>query len=70
MPVPGLPQIFPPSERTLPKMLARQAKRYGGRRLVTVGGRGLTFAETEAAAAGFAAGAGLEGAGADLAGFC
>ena len=55
MPVSGLPEIFPPSERTLPKMLTRQARRHGGRRLVTVGGRSLTFAETEAAAAGYAA---------------
>jgi carnitine-CoA ligase len=55
MPVSGLPEIFSPSERTLPKMLTRQAKRHGGRRLVTVGGRSLTFAETEAAAAGYAA---------------
>jgi crotonobetaine/carnitine-CoA ligase len=55
MPVSGLPEVFPPSERTLPKMLTRQAKRHGGRRLVTVGGRSLTFAETEAAAAGYAA---------------
>ena len=55
MPVSGLPEIFPPSERTLPKMLSRQARRHGGRRLVTVGGRSLTFAETEAAAAGYAA---------------
>ena len=55
MPVSGLPEIFPPAERTLPKMLARQAKRHGARRLVTVGGRSLTFAESEAAAAGYAA---------------
>ena len=54
MPVSGLPEIFPPSERTLPKMLARQAKRHGVRRLVTVRGRSLTFAGTEAAAAGYA----------------
>ena len=55
MPVSVLTEAFPPSERTLPKMLARQAKRHGARRLVTVGGRSLTFAETEAAAAGYAA---------------
>src|ERR1700685_3271437 len=54
MPVSGLPEIFPPSERTLPKMLTRQAKHHGGRRLVTVRGRSLTFAGTEAAAAGYA----------------
>jgi carnitine-CoA ligase len=51
----GLPQIFPPSERTLPKMLSRQAKLYGARRLVAVGGQSLTYAETEAAAGGYAA---------------
>ena len=55
MPVSVLTEAFPPSERTLPKMLARQAKRHGARRLVTVGGRNLTFAETAAAAAGYAA---------------
>src|SRR5580698_9081853 len=55
MPVTALTESFPPSERTLPKMLARQAKRHRTRRLVTVGGRSLTFAETEAAAAGYAA---------------
>jgi carnitine-CoA ligase len=55
MPLSRLPPIFPPSERTLPKMLARQAKRYGSRRLVTVGGQSLTYAETEAAASGCAA---------------
>jgi carnitine-CoA ligase len=55
MPVSRLPPIFPPSERTLPKMLARQAKRYGSRRLVKVGGQSLTYAETEAAASGYAA---------------
>jgi carnitine-CoA ligase len=51
---PLLPELFPPSERTLPKMLARQARRYGSRRLVAVGGRTLTFAEAQAAAAGYA----------------
>jgi carnitine-CoA ligase len=50
-----LPQILPPSERTLPKMLAQQAKLYGARRLVTVGRRSLTYAETEAAVASYAA---------------
>jgi crotonobetaine/carnitine-CoA ligase len=54
-PAHALSATFPPSERALPKMLARQAKRHGARRLVTVGGRSLTFAETEAAAAGYAA---------------
>ena len=35
-------------------MLARQAERYAGRRLVTIGGRALTYADTLAAAAGYA----------------
>jgi carnitine-CoA ligase len=53
----GLPPLagrFAPPERTLPKMLARQAERYAGRRLVTIGGRALTYADTLAAAAGYA----------------
>ncbi|MGO9699650.1 MAG: ATP-dependent acyl-CoA ligase [Xanthobacteraceae bacterium] len=49
-----LPKLFPPAERTLPKMLARQTERYGERRLVTIGGRILTHADTLAAAAGYA----------------
>jgi len=49
-----LPKLFPPAERTLPKMLARQAERYGERHLVTIGGRTLTHADTIAAAAGYA----------------
>ena len=51
---PGLPELFAPSERTLPKMLARQAGRYAERRLVAIGGMALTYAETLAAAAGYA----------------
>jgi carnitine-CoA ligase len=54
MAAPPLPELFPPLERTLPKMLARQAERYGARRLVTIGGRSLTHAETAAAAAAHA----------------
>ena len=60
---PPLAGLFAPSERTLPKMLARQAERYAGRRLVTIGGRALTYADTLAAAAGYAealAGAGVK----------
>ena len=60
---PPLARLFAPSERTLPKMLARQAERYAGRRLVTIGGRALTYADTLAAAAGYAealAGAGVK----------
>ena len=47
--------FLPPLDRTLPKMLARQAERYGQRRLVTIGGVTLTYAETAEAAAGYAA---------------
>ncbi len=50
----NLPDLFPPLERTLPKMLMRQAERYGDRRLVTIGGKTLTHAGTCAAAAGYA----------------
>jgi crotonobetaine/carnitine-CoA ligase len=53
-PAQSLPELFPPSDRTLPKMLARQAERYGDRRLVTIGGVSLTYADTLAAAAGYA----------------
>jgi crotonobetaine/carnitine-CoA ligase len=62
--VPGksLPELFAPLDRTLPKMLARQAERYGGRHLVTIGGMTLTYAQTADAAAGY--GAALAGAGA------
>jgi non-ribosomal peptide synthetase component E (peptide arylation enzyme) len=35
-------------------MLARQAGRYAERRLVAIGGMALTYAETLAAAAGYA----------------
>jgi carnitine-CoA ligase len=60
---PPLAGLFAPSERTLPKMLARQAERYAGRRLVRIGGRALTYTDTLAAAAGYAgalAGAGVK----------
>lgn len=50
----SLPEAFSPLERTLPKILARQAERYGERRLVTIGGMTLTYAEACAAAAGYA----------------
>ena len=50
-----LRDLFPPAERTVPKMLLRQAERYGQRRLVTIGGATLSYAETCAAAAGHAA---------------
>ena len=50
----SLPDAFSPLERTLPKILARQAARYGDRRLVTIGGMTLTYAAAAAAAAGYA----------------
>ena len=50
----SLPDAFSPLERTLPKILARQAARYGDRRLVTIGGMTLTYAGAAAAAAGYA----------------
>ena len=50
-----LPKLFAPSERTLPKMLARQAERYAQRRLVAIGGLTLTYAQTAEAAAGYGA---------------
>jgi carnitine-CoA ligase len=49
-----LPELFRPLDRTLPTMLMRQAERYGDRRLVTIGGKTLTHAETCAAAEGYA----------------
>ena len=49
-----LPDLFAPLERTVPAILARQAARYGNRRLVTVSGTTFTFAEMLAAAAGYA----------------
>jgi len=51
----SLPELFPPSERTVPKMLMRQAERYKARRLITIGGRTLTHTDTRAAAGGYAA---------------
>jgi crotonobetaine/carnitine-CoA ligase len=50
----NLPEQFAPLARTLPKMLMRQAERYGDRRLVTISGKTLTYAGTLAAAAGYA----------------
>ncbi len=54
-PAQSLPELFAPLDRTLPKMLTRQADRYGQRRLVTIGGVTLTYAETAVAAAGHGA---------------
>src|SRR5215831_2824240 len=50
-----LPQLFPPRERTVPRMLQRQAERHGGRRLVSIGGLTLTYVQASEAAAGYAA---------------
>jgi carnitine-CoA ligase len=50
-----LPQLFPPPERTVPRMLQRQAERHGQRRLVSIGGMTLTYAEACEAAPGYAA---------------
>ena len=50
-----LQQLFPPPERTAPRMLQRQAERHGQRRLVSIGGMTLTYAEACEAAAGYAA---------------
>src|SRR5271170_4434030 len=52
---PPLRDLFPPAERTVPRMLVRQAERYGQRHLVAIGGVTLSYAETSAAAAGYAA---------------
>jgi carnitine-CoA ligase len=54
-PAQSLPDLFAPPDRTLPKMLARQAERYGERHLVTIGGMSLTYAQTAQAAAGYGA---------------
>jgi carnitine-CoA ligase len=48
-----LPSRLPPAERTLPRMLRRQAVAYGNRRLVEVGGQTWSFAETLEMAARF-----------------
>jgi carnitine-CoA ligase len=50
-----LPRLFPPPERTVPRMLQRQAERYGQRRLVSIGGTMLTYVQASGAAAGYAA---------------
>src|SRR5215471_18013245 len=50
-----LPQLFPAPERTVPRMLQRQAERYGQRRLVSIGGTTLTYVQAKEAAAGYAA---------------
>ena len=48
-----LPSRLPPDERTLPRMLRRQAALYGDRRLVEIGGQAWSFAETLEMAARF-----------------
>jgi carnitine-CoA ligase len=50
-----LPQFFPPPERTVPQMLQHQAERHGQRRLVSIGGMTLTYAQASETAAGYAA---------------
>jgi crotonobetaine/carnitine-CoA ligase len=50
----SLEAAFPPLDRTLPKMLARQAERYGGRSLVKIGGETLSYREACEMAAGYA----------------
>ena len=40
-----LPARLPPEERTLPRLLRRQAALYGNRRLVEIGGHAWSFAE-------------------------
>src|ERR1051326_2988390 len=42
---------FPPSERTLPAMLARQARRYGARPLFVAGDASISFEEVSSLAA-------------------
>jgi hypothetical protein len=41
-----LPSRLPPAERTLPRMLRRQAALYGNRRLLEIGGQAWSFTET------------------------
>jgi crotonobetaine/carnitine-CoA ligase len=48
-----LPSRIPPRERTLPRMLRRQAALYGDRRLVEIGGQAWSFAEALDMAARF-----------------
>ena len=48
-----LPSRLPPDERTLPRMLRRQAALYGNRRLVEIGGHAWSFTETLEMAARF-----------------
>ena len=48
-----LPSRLPPDERTLPRMLRRQAALHGNRRLVEIGGHAWSFTETLDMAARF-----------------
>ena len=54
-PRPPLRELFLPAARTVPAMLQHQAERYGQRRLIAIGGAALSYAETCAAASGYAA---------------
>src|SRR4029079_16601384 len=51
----GLRQLFSAPERTVPRMLLRQAERHGQMRLVSIAGMTLPYAEAKDAAAGYAA---------------
>lgn len=46
-----LSRIFPPAERTLPNLLLRQSERFGDKRLVSVDGAALSFADARRRAA-------------------
>jgi crotonobetaine/carnitine-CoA ligase len=41
-----LRDVFPPQARTFPELMTRQAERYGDRKLITLGDRVLSFAQT------------------------
>jgi carnitine-CoA ligase len=49
----GLPSRLPPAERTLPRLLRRQAALHGNRRLVEIGGQAWSVAEALDMAARF-----------------
>lgn len=51
--VADLPSRLPPEDRTLPRMLRRQAALFGDRRLVEIGGEAWSFAEACGMAARF-----------------
>ncbi|MGN6571518.1 MAG: AMP-binding protein, partial [Pseudolabrys sp.] len=53
--VDALARDFAPADRTVPAMLARQAKRFGGKILVSSGGQSWTYAQARDEAARFGA---------------